>query len=422
MNRLRALWLELGASLWFVPTVIVVASMAGAVVLVDVDSRLALELAQQWPRVFGASAEGSRAMLSAIATSMVTVAGVTFSITIVALSMAATQYSPRILRNFMRDRPTQAVLGVFVGIFAYCLVVLRTIRGTDANEFVPSLAVIGGMAYAFAGIGFLIFFIHHVALSIQASSILERIFGDTAGAIDHLFLEKLGEPPPGGEVPAPRLPQHWNPVFAQRHGYVTHVDSAAAMRFATERDCVLRLTTTVGAFVREGGLLLEASGDEALDAEACRQLRALVLIGAQRTVEQDAAFGLQQLVDVAVKALSPGINDPTTACMCLDHLGALLARLAGRRIPDPQRMLDGRLRVIAPGPGFADLLALAFEPALHYADDAVVHGRNRHALDAVASAAPDPPRRAQVDAMSWKVERSRLALAPRRPTDSRRLR
>jgi len=156
MNRLRSLWLDLLGSLWFVPGLMVIAGVAVALLLIELDPMVGRQLADDWPRLFGAGAEGARGMLSAIATSMITVAGVVFSVTIVALSLTASQYSPRVLRNFMSDRPTQVVLGAFVAVFAYCLVVLRTIRGGDEGAFVPSLAVLGGVLMAFVGIGLLI--------------------------------------------------------------------------------------------------------------------------------------------------------------------------------------------------------------------------------------------------------------------------
>ena len=141
MVELRAAWLRLQASLWFVPALVVAGCMVLAVVLVDVDGHSGADLARRWPRLFGAGAEGARAMLSAIGTSVITVAGVVFSVTIVALSQASTQYSPRVLHTFMRDRPTQLVLAVFVGCFAYCLMVLRTIHGTEDQRFVRRVEV-----------------------------------------------------------------------------------------------------------------------------------------------------------------------------------------------------------------------------------------------------------------------------------------
>ena len=194
MNKLLHLWEDLRTSLWFVPTLLISGAVALAVGLVEVNSSMDGErLAERWPRLFGAGAEGARAMLSAIASSMITVAGVTFSITVVALALASSQYTSRILRNFMRDRANQTVLGVFVGVFAYCLVVLRTIRGGDEGMFVPALAVLVAVLLAFVAIGFLIFFIHHIAASIQATSIIEAAAGETLQAVDRLFPADVGE-------------------------------------------------------------------------------------------------------------------------------------------------------------------------------------------------------------------------------------
>lgn len=362
MNRVQALWISLRSGLWFLPALIVFASLATAALAVNLEGWVTKELAHQWPRLLGASAEGSRQMLGAIATSMMTVAGVVFSITMVALSLASSQFSPRILRNFMRDRVTQVVLGVFVGVFAYCLVVLRAVRGGDDSSFIPSLGVLGGMVYVLAAIALLIYFIHHVADSIQASSILANITGDTTQAIDVLFPENVGRPASevaGGQAGDTAVPEHWVSVIGKRSGYVIGANGDDLLKFACERNRTVRLPQT-GHFVVEGTSLVEVSGTAAISKEDEDRLRSCISVGRQRTVEQDAAFGLQQLVDMAVKALSPGINDPTTACMCIDYLSALLTRLASRDIPDPHRIRDGQLRVIAPAPDFGDLAALAF--------------------------------------------------------------
>jgi uncharacterized membrane protein len=363
VTSLRQSWLTLRASLWFVPSLIVLASMAAALVLVERTGLLSDDLARQWPRIFGAGADGSREMLAAIATSMITVAGVVFSITIVALAQSSTQYSPRVLRNFMRDTPTQVVLGVFVGNFAYCLLVLRTVRGGDQNTFIPALAVLGAMVYVFLAISLLIYFIHHVAQSIQASSILARIFDDAVGAIEQMFPDDLGDSP---EQPAVghELPDRWRRVHAQNSGYVTAIASGPLMELALETGRIVRLKVGVGGFIAQGSPIAELSGQEDVPDAHAQKLRRCITLGRQRTPEQDPAFGIQQLVDVAVKALSPGINDPTTACMCLDQIGALVLRLSHRKMPSPYRMRDGALRVIAPAPDYAGLVALAFNAVI----------------------------------------------------------
>jgi uncharacterized membrane protein len=393
-----------------------------AAVLVEFDVRRDLDWASWSPRLFGAGAEGSRGMLSAIATSMVTVAGVVFSITMVTLSLTSTQYSPRVLRNFMRDSPTQVVLGVFVGIFAYCLMVLRTIRGGDEGVFIPSLAVIVGMAYALVGIAVLIFFIHHVAQAIQAASILERISSDTEGAIDRLFPDLLGSDPPVPEITSAQLPDTWAPVAAERSGYVQSVDGEALLRLAAKEDRIVRLCTGVGAYVSEGETVLEIGG-AAPEKEQQSSLRKCVALGRQRTVEQDAGFGLEQLVDVALRALSPGVNDPTTARMCLHTLGTLLGRLAGRAMPAPLRFSDGALRVIAPSPDFGEIVGRALRPVLRYGGaDPDVLGSAIGVLETAGAGACDPKRRRALRMLARELHGPTGRIRPRREATALRRR
>lgn len=174
-------------SLWFVPSAIGLASMVLAVGMVELSARVDPHALARFPRVFGASTDSSRSLLASIGASVITVVGVTFSLTMVAVTQASAQYTSRILRTFMRDRPTQIVLGVFVGIFAYCLLVLRTIRSADESPFVPSLAVVLGIVLALAGMGALIFFVHQIATTLQVSSLLERVGRETVEAVDCMF-------------------------------------------------------------------------------------------------------------------------------------------------------------------------------------------------------------------------------------------
>ena len=195
MNKFKQLWSNLRSSFWFMPSLIVVVSIVFAVVLIEADSIGSDRWLARWPRLFGAGAQGARDMMSTIAGSMMTVVGVTFSMILVVLALASSQYTSRILRNFMRSRVTQVVLGIFAGIFTYCLIVLRTIRGGDEGAFVPNLAVFFGFVLALGGVGALMFFIHHIASSIQASSIIASVAQETIAAIDRLFPEKLGQGP-----------------------------------------------------------------------------------------------------------------------------------------------------------------------------------------------------------------------------------
>lgn len=364
MNKLWQLWNNLRASLWFVPGLMVAAAIALAAGLIEADAHVSRELLINWPRLFGAGAEGSRSMLSAIAGSMITVAGVTFSITIVVLSLASSQYTPRILRNFMSDRTNQLVLGFFVGIFTYCLIVLRTIRGGDEGSFIPSLAVAFGIVLALAGVGVLILFIHHIASSIQASYIISSAATETIRTVKHLFPTEMGEGIDDDESDsAEALPfdSTWRMIPSLKTGYIQGIDKEGILRYARNLDVVVRMERGIGDFVVEHSPLVSLSGDGAPGEEEIREVNNLYSINRNRTVEQDAAFGIRQIVDIALKALSPGINDTTTAITCVDYLGAVLSELANRRIESGRRFDGDRLRVIVMGRTYAQLCSDSFD-------------------------------------------------------------
>jgi uncharacterized membrane protein len=400
---LLKLWLTMQSNLWLLPGLIVLGCVLLGLGLIEASVHVGPEVQERWPWLFGAGAEGARGMLQAIATSMITVAGVSFSIVIVALTVAASQYTSRILRNFMRDRATQIVLGVFVGIFAYCLVVIRSIRGEteDYAGFVPVVAVMVGVVLGVTSIGFLIYFIHHIAASIQASEIIASIADETAKSVDDLFPETLGEEEPPEQRPNNGALQDrkWNPVGAPGTGYIQAVDQRALLTAAENHDLLIRMERAIGDFVAEGSLVAAYSrlGDERADVNG--EIERAFLVGRFRTVEQDAAFGVRQMVDIALRALSPGINDTTTATTCIDYLGAILRRLAPRRIEEPYRGEEGDLRVIARGPTFQSLLADAFD---HIRATSVnnreVQVRLLAALESIAETTVRPERRRMI----WK--------------------
>lgn len=365
----RDLSKDVRASFWFVPATIVFIAVALALAFIEVDQVLDPSIRNSWPRLFGAGAAGSRGMLSAVAGSMITVAGVVFSITIVALSLASSQYTSRVLRNFMSDRANQMVLGVFVGIFAYCLVVLRTIRGGDEGAFVPVLAVNFAVALAFVGIGFLIFFIHHICASIQASHIIAAVSKETLSEIDRLFPEISGEPTDEDEA-SPSMSQQVvsGRIPAQRTGYIQRFDLAALLDFARARQTIVVMERGIGEFVIEGTTLAAVGATHEAGPDAVRQVNAACTIDRQRTVEQDPAYGIRQLVDVALKALSPGINDTTTAIMSLDYLTAILARLAHRQFETDCLVENSAARVVVRRRTYADFVAEAFDQIRHNAE------------------------------------------------------
>lgn len=392
MSKLKQLWANLRSSLWFVPVLIVVGCVSLAVGLVEVDGRINRELLAEYPRIFGAGADGSRGMLTAIAGSMITVAGLTFSLTLLAMAQASSQYTSRILRNFMRDRRNQFVLGFFVGIFAYCLIVLRTIRGGDEGRFIPSLAVLFGLLFAISSVGVLIFFIHHIATSIQASTIISSAAEETMRAIERLFPQEVGEEAEESETEeaqAALARRLWQTIPVYSTGYIQDMDAGGLVSFARKRDCIVRMERGLGEFVVEGSPLVSVAckrdDRQNLDENTAKELNEIFTINQYRTIDQDVAFGVRQIVDIALKALSPGVNDTTTAVVCIDYLGAILAKLARRRIEQCYRSEAGEVQVIARGATFESLVREAFDQIRDVAaDNTAIYLRSLGAFETVA--------------------------------------
>jgi len=366
-NRLISFWIELRASLWFVPGLMIAASIVLALVLVEVDSTIGNDWTSRYPLLFGVGVDGSRGMLTAIASSMLTVAALVFSLTLNAVNQASGQFTPRIFRNFLRDRANQFVLGYFVSIFAYCLIVLRTIRSGDEAIFVPSIAVVTGLVMAIGGILVLIFFINHIAASLQISNIIGEIVDETKKSISTLFPDDLGKPAAEDDDEIDdRLDdaqRDWVKVPSSRSGYVKLVDIDDLAEFAANNACVVRMEVAVGSFVGTGSRIVSVLplDDKEFDDDKIEELNDLFVVSRDRTIEQDIGFGLRQLVDIALKALSPGINDTTTAVNCFENLGELIGELATKEFPERVRVADGKNLIIVKAPGFADFLGTAFD-------------------------------------------------------------
>ncbi len=359
---MRRLWYTVRLSFWFVPLIIVAVSIGLATVLIGLTSPEMNQALARWPHLFGASAEGARAMMSTIASSMMSVVGVTFSVVLVTLALASSQYSSRILGNFLHSRTTQVTLGIFSGVFTYCLVVIRTIRSGSEGTFVPTLAVFVGVVCAVGAVGVLIFFIHHIGSSIQASSIVSSVAAEALVAVDHLFPQRLGDGPGDTERALPDLSSwKWRPIAASASGYIQSVDNDTLLRVARTRRTVVKMEHAIGGFVVEGTALVAVTMEAAPDEQTIALLQSAFEINSYRTVDQDLGFGIRQLVDVALKALSPGVNDVSTAIMCVDYLSVVLARLATRSSPSLYRYEGAELRVVAKGATFEQLLAGAFD-------------------------------------------------------------
>ncbi len=371
-------------------------AIALSFILGHVDAWLGAEAVRDFGWLYSFGPEGARAILSTIASSMITVAGLTFSITMLTLQLASSQFGPRLLRNFMRDRGNQVVLGTFIATFVYCLLVLRTVRGTEESHFVPHVAVAFGVLLALASIAVLIYFIHHVATSIRIETLLAQLADETRAAIDRLYPQRMGLDPPTSAgtnsenlIPA-GLEAGVRLIRCGQSGYVQRVDVDALMKVATEHELIVRIDAAPGRFLKEGEALFAAYPQEAVSDEVADRLRSAFVVGQERTPEQDLEFSIRRIVEIAQRALSPGVNDPTTALYCIDRLGEAFSRMAERDIPSPLRFDNmRRLRIVTEGWSLGELACPAFAAVARYGTaDADVVAKLLGAMDMVIQAAP----------------------------------
>lgn len=356
---------RLRSALWFVPAMMTTGAGILALVSVRVDQLFASPLANAISFVYSGGPEGARAILSTTAGSMITIAGVSFSIVIVALSLASNNYGSRLLRNFMRDRGNQVVLGTFIATYIYCLLVLGAIRSIDDFEFVPYMSVTIGIGLALCSLGVLIYFIHHVSESIQAEHVVKVVAEELEASIERLFPESVGaNAPPQEEEPWPE--ESWS-LTSPTTGYLQAVDGDRILELSERHDLRIEILVAPGTFLAAGLEIARVHPPDDIDRELALELRSCFECGMVRTTHQDIEFALDQLVEVAVRALSPGLNDPFTAAACLDRLFQGFLKLVDREFPESvRRGRDGTARITAPSPTFESLLARSLGPILHY--------------------------------------------------------
>lgn len=372
-TRLRHLWDVISTGYWFVPTLMSLAAIAMAFLLLYIDRRdLGSRDRLGW--LYAGGPDGAKTLLATVASSVATIAGVAFSITIAAMSQASTQFGPRLLRNFMRDTGNQIVLGTFVATFLYCLMILRTTHGQteQGGEFVPHAALTGAVLMAAASMAVLIYFIHHVSISLQAPAIVAASAEDLQRMITHLPDDENGSAV--AVVPAGKddvLPAEFEaeacPVASTREGYVQAVDYHELVALAQSRDLILRLNFRPGDHIIECSTLLRVWPPQRCNPELEEKLNATFMCGRRNTPEQDVEYAVRQMVEVAVRALSPGVNDPFTAINCIDALGSALCRIARQGLPGPHHYDDeGKLRVVTPVTTFCGVTDAAFNMIRQY--------------------------------------------------------
>jgi len=336
----------------------------------------------------------AQVILAGIAASIMTVVSIVFAILLMTLTLASMQFSPRIIVSFARDRVTQWTLGIFLGTFLYCMAALPAAHSLP-RPFAPVTTVVGAILLAIVCVGLLLFFIHHISQAISVNHIVDRIASETELVIDEV-------------MPLPRKQHHletgdgaepgeWEtPVLNEVSGYVRFVDLKRLLVLATSRRVKIHVLRRVGQFVPAGIPLLMAYKGERLSAESSATLRGAFDLGPARTLQQDVEFGVLQIVDIALKAISPAVNDPTTAINCVDQLSRILIRFASRERPEPMLYdIRGIARVSIRWIDFERLLDSAFEQIRMYSKtDIAVSLRLLRAYGDIATATQDQALRA----------------------------
>ena len=413
-------WTRLRQSFWFLPALLCLGAFVLAEGLIFVDRRFAdSDLGALDFLIARVGESGSRDLLGAIAGSMLTVASTTFSITIAVLALSSSTYGPRLVRNFMADRGNQLVLGIFVATFLYSLMVLRSIRvigDEPAGYFVPHLAVNVAVLLAVLSIGVLVYFIHHISDSVQVWTLADQVRVDLIEVVDRLYPEDAdGDAIVARAVPdAPAQLGRGDPITAEVTGYVQGIDYDGLVGLAHEHDLLISMQVRSGGHVTTGTTLALVSPPDHLSDEVCQKAGRAVRIGRARNPQQDVEFPALLLEEMAVRALSPGINDPYTANNALDNLAGGLVVLAGRPMPSPYRYdREGRQRVVAPAASLLDIVEHLLDAMRFYAVEhpPVLH-RVLELLAQVGAACPESKAREAMAAHARHVVDAFAATSP----------
>jgi uncharacterized membrane protein len=361
ISRLRDAWEALNSSYWFLPAALGVGAFLLSLATLSVDRRLP----QDWLLRLDTDAlpmiqsEGARGVLTTVASSMITVAGVVFSLTLLVLTQASSQFGPRLLNNFMRDRTNQFVLGIFVATFVYALLVLRVVTGGDGDSgipaFVPHLSMLVALVLTFFTVAVLVYFFHHIAQSVRVTHLLADVDDALRSRLEDLNERDPDEHGSDREEPeqiALAIPLDFRDdlgvVPAGRGGYLQAVDADGLVAKAAGANAVVRIVPVVGAFVMRGAPLAEVHPATAAGALSAAIHRAVAL-GPDRSLTQDLAFYFDEFLEIALRALSPSMNDPFTARSCIDRIGQGLLLLDRRRLPRQVHVdEDGVVRAFVP--------------------------------------------------------------------------
>ena len=407
-TRLLNSWSNFRSSFWFVPTLLMFLATFAAFGMIHFDDAFGKEIVRAYP-FFEMSPPAARSILSSIVGAMVSSTGVVFSITIVALSLASSQFGSRLIRTYRNRRTTHFTLGIFVSTSLFCILVLASIRELNDTAFVPTASVVVGILLTVVCLATLVYYIHDMSQAIQAPHVIQRSADDLDDAIEKLFPYSIGQQADdfkreSGDKAAPskaelelaasKLNQPHILVGCERIGYIQAIENETLMGIASDSDLTIQLLIRPGDFLFRDRPIAEVfsrSEIQAGDADATRSrietvIRKSMIVGPNRTHMQDVRYAFDELVDIAVRALSPGVNDPFTAINCVDRIHAALVTLRVREIPSPYRLCkNGELRVIAKPVSLNECIEGSLGVIRDYADgNPVVERRIDSALESFA--------------------------------------
>ncbi len=336
----------LGSNLWFIPVVCVLAGVVLSIGTMAIDRAFDFDIIPRW---LTGGPDAAMGILTTIAVSMVSLAALVLTITMVVVQLAMGQFSPRIVQTFLRDRPSQLAIGLFVATFAHSILAMREVSFQDGGQ-VPGIAVIVAYVLVLVSIAMLVLYVNHIGRSLRVSALIELVGNDTRRLLDQVYPKQLG-----GVVDDPGV------IVATKSGVVTGIDRDGLIEVAVESDCVIQVVPALGAFVPAGAPLVRVDGDaRGIDQDEARSKLAW---GLERTLDEDVAYGFRMLVDMAERALSESpFLDPTTAVQALDRLHDGLRQLVHREFPDGRHYDQaGHLRLVIPSMDWDAYVHLAFD-------------------------------------------------------------
>ena len=370
--RVRSVWDYLISSFWFIPVLFILVAFLGAFAMIYVDTSIDVYPPGFVQYLLPSSVDSARTVLSTISGAMIGVAGTVFSITLVVLTLASSQFGPRLLRNFMHDRTNQVVLGSYVSTFVYCLLVLNSVENGDGTPFVPELSTLVAIVAAVANILLLVLFIHHISMGIQADKVVSDISTALKVELDRIFPESDDEESiQDADIDIAALKGEYQEklvIRSSKDGYLQYVEYESILSVAIENDSLIIVKFRAGDHIVEGTEFMEVYSHGEFPGKSVKKLETTFKLGRIRTPQQDAEFSIRQMVEIAARALSPSMNDPYTAITCVDNLTSTMCQLTSAKFPSAARRDEqGVVRVVADVLTFDGMLNASFNKIRQYA-------------------------------------------------------